>query len=133
MRSVSMIRTSFKILWKQNFVMHKIKSTPLQASTTILVPYLKEHVEIYNNWMQDPELLLLTDSEPLTLDQEYEMQVSWALDPLKYTFIITSQTFPNNKTASFPSSGMIGDINLFLDQETGEVYCNFYKGLCNDC
>lgn len=30
--------------------------------------------------MSDPELLKLTASEPLTLDQEYEMQETWRND-----------------------------------------------------
>lgn len=34
----------------------------------------------YHKWMSDPELLKLTASEPLTLDQEYEMQETWRND-----------------------------------------------------
>jgi hypothetical protein len=38
--------------------------------------------------MQSEELLSLTASEPLTLDEEYAMQRSWREDPDKCTFIV---------------------------------------------
>lgn len=34
----------------------------------------------YHEWMKSPELQQLTASEPLTLDQEYDMQKSWRED-----------------------------------------------------
>lgn len=37
--------------------------------------------------MKDPELLKLTASEPLTLDQEYEMQETWRNDEDSKSFI----------------------------------------------
>ena len=51
-------------------------------SVTILVPYRKEHVPKYHEWMKSPFLLEMTASEPLTLDEEYEMQKSWLEDEL---------------------------------------------------
>ncbi|BFG25980.1 hypothetical protein CerSpe_122540 [Prunus speciosa] len=60
----------------------------LEGGRVILVPYMKEHVPKYHEWMQDPALLQATGSEPLTLDQEYQMQLTWTQDPNKQTFIV---------------------------------------------
>lgn len=54
----------------------------VEGEKVILVPYMREHVPKYHEWMQDPLLLQATGSEPLTLEQEYEMQLSWTQDPL---------------------------------------------------
>ena len=54
----------------------------LEGEKVILVPYMKEHVPKYHQWMQDPFLLETTASEPLTLEQEYQMHLSWCQDPL---------------------------------------------------
>lgn len=35
-----------------------------------LMPYKKEFIPVYHTWMQDPEILELTASEPLTLAEE---------------------------------------------------------------
>lgn len=56
------------------------EETVIVGEKVVLVPYRKEHVAKYNAWMQDPQLQELTASEPLTLEQEYEMQTSWHLD-----------------------------------------------------
>lgn len=53
----------------------------LVGKKVILVPYMKDHVPKYHHWMQDPALLQATASEPLTLEQEYDMQLSWTQDP----------------------------------------------------
>jgi RimJ/RimL family protein N-acetyltransferase len=79
-------------------------NTVLQASSFSLVPYRIEHVLKYHEWMQDPFLLETTCSEPLTLDQEYEMQQSWQSDPKKLTFIITNNFI------------LIGDVNLYFNE-----------------
>ena len=34
----------------------------------------------YHDWMASPELQKLTASEPLSLDEEYQMQESWRQD-----------------------------------------------------
>jgi hypothetical protein len=38
------------------------------------VPYREEHVLTYNRWLQDDEILELTCSEKLTLEEEYQNQ-----------------------------------------------------------
>lgn len=45
-----------------------------------LVPYKPEHVLRYHEWMKSPFLQEMTASEPLTLEEEYEMQQSWHQD-----------------------------------------------------
>ena len=56
-------------------------SMSFAGEKVILVPYMREHVPKYHQWMQDPSLLQATGSEPLTLDQEYQMHLSWTQDP----------------------------------------------------
>lgn len=77
----------------------------------MLCPYRSKHVDKYNSWMQDPYILEMTASEPLTIEEEYEMQESWHTDPKKCTFIVTAKDiFPQDHIES-----MIGDVNLFLN------------------
>ena len=46
-----------------------------------LVPYQKKFVEKYHHWMCDPEIQEQTASEPLTIEEEYDMQKTWLEDP----------------------------------------------------
>ncbi|XVE72512.1 hypothetical protein DITRI_Ditri11bG0045300 [Diplodiscus trichospermus] len=57
----------------------------LEGQKVIMVPYMEAHVPKYHLWMQDPALLQATGSEPLTLQQEYDMELSWNQDPLSYS------------------------------------------------
>lgn len=50
-----------------------------------------EHLPNYHEWMQDPDLLDATASEPLTMEQEIEMQQEWRDDDKKCTFIILAR------------------------------------------
>ncbi|KAJ3384744.1 hypothetical protein HDU92_003430 [Lobulomyces angularis] len=88
----------------------------LKSEFVTLVPYIKEHVEIYNKWMQDEELRKLTDSDLLTLEDEFKMQRSWAEDENKFTFIILVKFFKQNLVKPFCDhfGGMAGDVNIFL-------------------
>ncbi|KAH0629456.1 hypothetical protein JD844_011528 [Phrynosoma platyrhinos] len=56
------------------------QDTVLQGKRVTLVPYTSAHVPRYHEWMKSEELQRLTASEPLSLEQEYEMQCSWQED-----------------------------------------------------
>lgn len=89
----------------------------LEGKKVILVPYMKGHVPKYHEWMQDPLLLQATGSEPLTLQQEYEMQVSWTQDPLKQTFIVLDrELIVGNFIHGEPHvEAMVGDVNIYMN------------------
>ncbi|KAG8489086.1 hypothetical protein CXB51_017087 [Gossypium anomalum] len=69
----------------------------LEGQKVIMVPYMEAHVPKYHLWMQDPALLQATGSEPLSLQQEYDMQLSWNQDPLKKTFIVLDKEMVGEK------------------------------------
>lgn len=83
----------------------------------ILVPYMKDHVPKYHAWMQDPGILQATASEPLTLNQEYEMQLSWSQDTLKHTFIVLDKDLiVGDFIHGQPyTQAMVGDVNIFMN------------------
>lgn len=58
-------------------------NTTITGERCILVPYRREHVALYHTWMQDPVTLTLTASEPLTLEQEYEVSVRGSSDTVE--------------------------------------------------
>ena len=60
----------------------------LVSPQLVLIPYLPHHVPQYHRWMSDPELLLLTASEPLSYEEEVENQQSWLRSLDKLTFIL---------------------------------------------
>lgn len=51
-------------------------NTIIEGRLLALVPYKPHHVAVYNTWMQDPYLQDMTASEPLSLEEEYDMQVT---------------------------------------------------------
>ncbi|XP_006457332.1 hypothetical protein AGABI2DRAFT_123203 [Agaricus bisporus var. bisporus H97] len=120
--------------------------TVLLGNHVVLVPYRIYHVPKYHEWMLDPQLRDLTASEPLSLEEEYDMQQKWQNDEDKLTFIILARQaddqLPNGlglssltapvlpEDSKLKSLPMVGDVNLFLKgtrpgsahsvQETGD-------------
>ncbi|XP_068248001.1 alpha/beta-tubulin-N-acetyltransferase 9 [Palaemon carinicauda] len=89
--------------------------TQLMGDKVILVPYKKSHVKKYHEWMQSPRLQELTASEPLSEEEEYEMQKSWYEDDNKCTFIILDKKcFEETRSEE---QSMIGDTNLYLSND----------------
>ncbi|KAJ4839262.1 hypothetical protein Tsubulata_045063 [Turnera subulata] len=120
-------------------------SVSLEGEKVILAPYMEAHVPKYHQWMQDPALLQATGSEPLSLQEEYQMQLSWTQDPLKRTFIVLDKDLVQDdfvhgdsheevillvgsvsivQVALFisyngltvsPLSAMVGDVNIYMN------------------
>ncbi|CAL9699200.1 unnamed protein product [Knipowitschia caucasica] len=96
----------------------------LAGNRVVLVPYTRAHVPRYHVcvfryhvWMQSPELQTLTASEPLSLQQEYDMQTSWSQDEDKLTFILLSSELWSDPSVP-EEQCMMGDANLFVTDPT---------------
>ncbi|XP_062886804.1 N-acetyltransferase 9 [Mobula hypostoma] len=85
----------------------------LRGQLAVLVPYNARHVPRYHQWMKSEELLKLTASESLTLEQEYQMQRSWQEDDDKCTFIVLDKVRWTSGLYT-EEDCMVGDVNLFL-------------------
>ncbi|XP_067344640.1 N-acetyltransferase 9 isoform X1 [Channa argus] len=93
------------------------ENTLLEGHQVVLVPYNAEHVPRYHEWMKSSELQQLTASEPLSLEQEYDMQRSWREDNDKCTFIILDkQRWADSSLEE--EQCMVGDVNIFLTDPT---------------
>ncbi|XP_068641297.1 GCN5-related N-acetyltransferase 9 [Aristolochia californica] len=89
----------------------------LVGKKVILVPYMKEHVPQYHQWMQDLSLLQATGSEPLTLQEEYDVQLSWNQDSQKQTFIVLDKDLIVGEfvDGSAHTEAMVGDVNIYMN------------------
>jgi len=88
------------------------------GNNVILVPYRESHVAKYHQWMLSEELQKLTASEPLSLEEEYQMQKSWIEDEDKCTFIVLDKE--TYLLTGSEEESMVGDTNLFVEAEHEE-------------
>lgn len=93
----------------------------LQGQTCVLVPYRREHVDKYHQWMQDPHLQATTASEPLTMEEEYAMQASWRDDEDKLTFIVLDSSLPGDVNSWGAMAGEGGEEGHGRQQVEGKV------------
>lgn len=78
--------------------------------------------------MKDPQIQQATASEPLSLEEEYEMQAKWRNDHDKLTFIVCENLSSQEVDELGEIEGgvedaeerMVGDVNLFLSATEGE-------------
>lgn len=89
----------------------------IEGEQLVLVPYKPEHVEVYHEWMKDPFLQETTASEPLTMEEECQMQRAWAEDPDKLTFIVLDRSAPDTPGTGQQGGAMAGDVNLFFGRD----------------
>ena len=93
--------------------------TKIMGQGVILVPYCSHHVPKYHDWMKSEELQHLTGSEPLTLEEEFEMQKTWKESEDKCTFIILHRETLESTGSEIEA--MIGDTNIFLREDDPKV------------
>ena len=77
-----------------------------------------EHLPNYHEWMQDTALLDATGSEPLTMEQEIEMQREWRDDDKKCTFIILARDLLQSNESSD------GDLDISIPGLPSDERCN---------
>ncbi|KAL3918747.1 MAG: hypothetical protein SGILL_004086 [Bacillariaceae sp.] len=94
--------------------------------------------------MKDPALLESTGSEPLSIEEEVEMQRTWRDDETKCTFIVHAadqchefqKSVAENKDALFNVQEnldeMVGDVNLFLSEMDDDDDCDEDEQNCCD-
>ncbi|KAI0122986.1 GNAT domain-containing protein [Xylariales sp. AK1849] len=100
----------------------------ISTPKVLLVPYDAHHVPQYHEWMEDPAIREATASDRLSLEEEYENQISWRTSTDKLTFIVCKPPVfppPSNAAAVYAGEAdandrMVGDINLFLTPWEGE-------------
>lgn len=82
-----------------------------------LVPYLPSFVPVYHEWMTDAELLAATESDPLTLEEEMENQLSWLQAEDKLTFILLAPLTPVATSAAASDGPARDDVASCSDGE----------------
>ena len=91
----------------------RLKQSIINGDKIDLIPYLKDHVRMYNNWLNDPYIQKMTQTEPISLDDEYKSQMEWKNDPNRYIFIIKEKI----------TGYLAGDINIFIQYNENNVKC----------
>lgn len=97
------------------------KQRQIIGEKVILVPYQPHHVPKYHEWMTSPQLQYLTASEPLSLEEEFEMQKKWVMDADKVTFIVLDRAVYERTECEVDA--MIGDTNCYFNDSEDVTTC----------
>uniref|UniRef100_A0A3Q3QJQ3 N-acetyltransferase domain-containing protein n=1 Tax=Monopterus albus TaxID=43700 RepID=A0A3Q3QJQ3_MONAL len=100
------------------------ENTLLEGHKVVLFPYNANYLPRYHEWMKHHELQHLTDSEPLTLEQEYDILICFFCFFLpECTFIILDKqrwADPSIEEEQF----MVGDLEIMI---AGDAQCTYLK------
>ncbi|VDK41263.1 unnamed protein product, partial [Taenia asiatica] len=131
-----------------------LQAHSVETADLYLVPYEVGHVPKYHRWMQTRELQVLTASEPLSLEEEYEQQKNWLERTDRVTFILLEKSRLPGLGASAPVSipkvglptshtaatvqgrsvcdaeveAMVGDVNFYLIPDPESDHDNAFEG-----
>lgn len=87
--------------------MRALKTRAVSLEGTRLAPYEPSFVPAYNAAMKSPELLELTGSEPLSLEEEHSMQQRWMADEAMLCLLVLDA-----------DGNFVGDVNAHLNSDT---------------
>uniref|UniRef100_A0A0G4F4X4 N-acetyltransferase domain-containing protein n=1 Tax=Chromera velia CCMP2878 TaxID=1169474 RepID=A0A0G4F4X4_9ALVE len=102
-----------------------LKLETFEGERLRLIPYIREAVPLYNQWMKDPHLQEMTASEPQSLEEEYEVREIWLTQDDRISWLILDRSLPASLECPEAAGGALaGDVGCVFDEgdfSTGEL------------